>query len=750
MGLALSILGNAWLVTSGLSAYVGRTARFLSAFSMSIRATFFAAGLLICLGNDLYPAPIGTAFTYSGKLLSRAEPANGIYDFRVAGYDAVTGGAQTGPVLERLSVPVSNGVFALTLDFGDGVFTGEARWLDIGVRTNNSGPFLPLAPRQPVTPLPYSLAAQRLIGPLPSTQLNGALPGDSLSGVYGAMLAFNNPSNQFRGSGAGLTSLNAGQLALGTVPDERLSANVLLKSVLGILTPYDKGAVGDGLADDTAALQSWINDCQVSNLFAYLPPAKCSYYRITDTLVVSNYGGLKIEGSGGQAHSTQIKLTRCRIHQATPGKNGLIVIGPIPGQPQAGTVTDSIVFRDFLVTAETYDPTTEGVSFNGHTSDTDADNISGIGVINFGVGLNLQSACNVCVSGCSFGQNGDGIRVGGRASAYVVNSVVFSGCISSQNWSNALAVTGAQVLWVGGDLGSRASVGARCATFGRSANVVLLMPNVEHFGDAPAIVAESSPTVQMFNGRVVKMGERTENTAALVTTNASVTILGTVFNCRDTLGRQMIQNGIDFGIRSLEPQDVYVSLPPFSYTNWISDLRATDVPLWSGDIKTQRGQMKLAGRIAGANQDALYLNAHMDGVWGTTTPQRVDLLQYEKDKTNSMGVKNVVVGGFLAQRTNGLAPDGVLVAGRFHRTNANQAVTLSAISGLSGNDYVSSILVISNAAPKPVLVSWPASWDNNLFSSSTYCTNGRALAMTVGVLPGVWTNATIMPLGKTP
>jgi len=56
---------------------------------------------------------------------------------------------------------------------------------------------------------------------------SGTLPGGRLAGIYGNDLTFNNPLNSFTGAfsgnGSGLTSLNAGNLASGAVPDTRLS-----------------------------------------------------------------------------------------------------------------------------------------------------------------------------------------------------------------------------------------------------------------------------------------------------------------------------------------------------------------------------------------------------------------------------------------------------------------------------------------------------------------------------------------------
>jgi hypothetical protein len=44
----------------------------------------------------------------------------------------------------------------VTLDFGNQFF-GANRWLEIGVRTNDGGAFSTLAPRQPITPSPYTI-----------------------------------------------------------------------------------------------------------------------------------------------------------------------------------------------------------------------------------------------------------------------------------------------------------------------------------------------------------------------------------------------------------------------------------------------------------------------------------------------------------------------------------------------------------------------------------------------------------------
>ena len=101
----------------------------------------------------------GTAFTYQGRLLDGGSAANGIYDLRFAVYDALSGGGLQGAPVTNSAATVSNGLFTVTLDFGPGVFTGPARWLEIGVRTNGNGPFLSFPSRQALSATPYAIFA---------------------------------------------------------------------------------------------------------------------------------------------------------------------------------------------------------------------------------------------------------------------------------------------------------------------------------------------------------------------------------------------------------------------------------------------------------------------------------------------------------------------------------------------------------------------------------------------------------------
>lgn len=113
--------------------------------------------LLAVFSGALRAASIGTAFTYQGRLTDGGMAATGIYDFRFTVYDAATGsGVLAGPVVSA-GVGVTNGLFVVILDFGTGIFTGNARWLEMAVRTNSAAVFTTLSPRQPVTATPYAL-----------------------------------------------------------------------------------------------------------------------------------------------------------------------------------------------------------------------------------------------------------------------------------------------------------------------------------------------------------------------------------------------------------------------------------------------------------------------------------------------------------------------------------------------------------------------------------------------------------------
>ena len=179
--------------------------------------TLGVLALLSTINYQLTAGPLGTAFTYQGRLNDGANPAQGIYNLRFALYDALSGGAQVGSTLTNSATGVTNGYFTVTLDFG-AQFDGNARWLEIGARVNGGGAFTTLAPRQPLTPAPYALyapnagaaatansvAAVNVTGTLGLAQLPGAVVTNTATGV--------NLNGSFSGNGAGITAVDAALL----------------------------------------------------------------------------------------------------------------------------------------------------------------------------------------------------------------------------------------------------------------------------------------------------------------------------------------------------------------------------------------------------------------------------------------------------------------------------------------------------------------------------------------------------------
>jgi hypothetical protein len=138
------------------------------------------------------PYPLGTAFTYQARLLDGGVPAEGDYDFEFTLYDDPTGGSVVAGPITKDDWAVAYGLFTAPLDFGSDVFTGDARWLRIGVRPwDSTGAYTYLAPRQELTPAPYAQALPGLWTQqnASSPNLIGGYNGNSVTtGVMGAAI----------------------------------------------------------------------------------------------------------------------------------------------------------------------------------------------------------------------------------------------------------------------------------------------------------------------------------------------------------------------------------------------------------------------------------------------------------------------------------------------------------------------------------------------------------------------------------
>jgi hypothetical protein len=171
---------------------------------MKTKVSFLLAMTVLIVSityTSLYAAPMGTTFTYQGRLGNGTNAAQGVYDLRFTLYDALSGGGVIAGPVTNTATGVTNGLFNVSLNFG-AAFDGNARWLELGVRTNGGDAFTALTPRQSLTPSPYSLYASGA-GTMPASGITGTLPLAQLP----PQVVTN--GGTFSGNAAGLTNLNA-------------------------------------------------------------------------------------------------------------------------------------------------------------------------------------------------------------------------------------------------------------------------------------------------------------------------------------------------------------------------------------------------------------------------------------------------------------------------------------------------------------------------------------------------------------
>lgn len=123
-----------------------------------------ALGLMVSLVQVGKSEPMGTVFTYQGRLMDANSPADGVYDFMFILFNEPSGtGYQISLTNDINDIEVIDGYFTVELGFGSDVFDGDGRWLEISVRpgdSNSVSDYVTLSPRQEVTPTPYSLYAE--------------------------------------------------------------------------------------------------------------------------------------------------------------------------------------------------------------------------------------------------------------------------------------------------------------------------------------------------------------------------------------------------------------------------------------------------------------------------------------------------------------------------------------------------------------------------------------------------------------
>ena len=178
-----------------------------------------ALSLMVCIGQAI-ALPMGTSFTYQGRLMDGESWADGLYEIEFKLFDLASGGTQVDDTYSLRSVEVSDGYFTVQLDFGSDAFDGDARWLEIGIRpANTTGAFTTLSPRQEVTPSPYALYAET--ANIASYAETAGSTGDGIGGggAAGYVAKFTGPTTV----GNSAIYDNSGSVGIGTTnPNSRL------------------------------------------------------------------------------------------------------------------------------------------------------------------------------------------------------------------------------------------------------------------------------------------------------------------------------------------------------------------------------------------------------------------------------------------------------------------------------------------------------------------------------------------------
>jgi hypothetical protein len=242
-----------------------------------LRIALIVACALTLLPSINLAAPLATSFTYQGHLNHLDAPINDTADFQFRLWNAPSNGVAIGVMNGINDVEIVDGLFTVMLDFGAYAFDGEARWLEIAVRTphdaTDSEPFTILSPRQPLTAVPYALQTRGLyVNEIGRVGIGTKMPESSLDVVgglqtlgAGSAVRVQNPNNggasvtldwasdvaRIRIGGAGTGSqngfdiqtagetsrlrvLNNGNVGLGTTnPEARLDVRGTITSRVG-------------------------------------------------------------------------------------------------------------------------------------------------------------------------------------------------------------------------------------------------------------------------------------------------------------------------------------------------------------------------------------------------------------------------------------------------------------------------------------------------------------------------------------
>jgi len=191
-----------------------------------------AAALLVPLVAASGQIPMGTAFTYQGRLEYNGSAVTDTCDFEFTLWDSLAGGLQQGPLEFENGVTVDDGLFTVELDFGQ-QFDGNARWLEMAVCCPSPCVAATLSPRQELTPAPYGLYAADA----------DMVDGYNVSDLDARYVEENEPSSVSSGmmqpNSVSTTSIQSDAVTTGELADDAVTVDKLAHNIDATTIGFD-------------------------------------------------------------------------------------------------------------------------------------------------------------------------------------------------------------------------------------------------------------------------------------------------------------------------------------------------------------------------------------------------------------------------------------------------------------------------------------------------------------------------------
>lgn len=195
------------------------------------------------------------------------------------------------------------------------------------------------------------------------------------------------------------------------------------------------GVTGDGVTDDTAAIQAVIEHAEATRQSVWIPAAPGGFYKITDELIL-DFPGLIIEGEGFAVES------RSKIRQTNVNKHAFKISYPVHSPSN-----HYLVLRNFAVEGPGASVSL-GDGFNLILPEgkfNDQIYLENMRISYFRNGFQADHLGNSTLSNVTFDGNYNGFVIGGNA-----NAINLNGCWIGNNLNACMILTGSGGITVRG------------------------------------------------------------------------------------------------------------------------------------------------------------------------------------------------------------------------------------------------------------------------------------------------------------